>query len=118
MNPNQDHVGSSILTAESRSEAAHTPGPWHWTCDGDDQPGRVGVTLPCEPVEHCGYDSHCIALTQPGKFDQRANARLIAAAPDLLRELERCAVHIAAMRGDSDEYAVAAFAAISRATSA
>lgn len=58
-----------------------TPGPWHWTWDGAGQPGRVGKTLPCEPVEDCGYNSHCIALTQEaGRFDQQANAAFIAAA--------------------------------------
>lgn len=71
----------------------HTPGPWDWTWDGEGQPGRVAKTLPCEPVEDCGYDSVCIALTydQRGRFDQRANAQLIAAAPELLEEHQQWA---------------------------
>jgi hypothetical protein len=85
--------------------AQHTPGPWHFTWDGEGQPGRVGVVLPCEPVEHCGYDSHCIALTQPGKFDARANAErivqcvnahddLVAALASARKLLERCGPHL------------------------
>lgn len=70
----------------------HTPGPWHFTWDGEGQPGRIGVVLPCDPVEQCGYDSHCIALTQPGKFDARANAERIVqcvnAHDDLVAALE------------------------------
>jgi hypothetical protein len=65
---------------EAIAQAA-TPGPWHWNFDAKGYPGRVGKTVPCEPVEHCGYDSHCIALTYDGneRFDSRANAEHIAA---------------------------------------
>jgi hypothetical protein len=65
---------------EAIAQAA-TPGPWHWNFDAKGYPGRVGKTAPCEPVEHCGYDSHCIALTYDGneRFDSRANAEHIAA---------------------------------------
>lgn len=65
------------------SGAKHTPGPWE-VLDGT----RVGVTLP-SLTEGCGYDSHCIALTygHDQRIDARANARLIAAAPELLEAL-------------------------------
>ena len=36
--------------------------------------------------------------------------------PDLLAQLDTCATHIASTRGNSDPYAVAAFAAIAKAT--
>ncbi len=68
------------------SAAKHTPGPWE-VLDGR----RVGVTLPSK-VEGCGFYSHCIALTHSDRADinAEANARLIAAAPDLLDALRSC----------------------------
>lgn len=52
-----------------------TPGPWD-VVDGN----RVSVTLPCPPVEQCGYDSVCVALTYPDRrHNHVANAAFIAA---------------------------------------
>lgn len=63
------------------SEAKHTPGPWQ-ACDvGDysDYDGRCRVIL--------GNDLR-IAVVLGDHDESAANARLIAAAPDLLEELE------------------------------
>ncbi len=78
-------VGSSdpALATGAAHTAAHTPGPWE-VADGR----RVGVTLPCR-LEECGFDSHCVALTygHDPRINAEANARLIAAAPDMLAAL-------------------------------
>lgn len=59
----------------------HTPGPWHWTAscpDGtmttDDKGARIALWPP-----------------QGGTVEQCANARLIAAAPSMLRALQAVA---------------------------
>jgi hypothetical protein len=64
---------------------AHTPGPW--------EASSIGEGLPLTHIGHVlaaklggGFDSYCIALlagTRPHE-ETSANARLIAAAPDLL----------------------------------
>lgn len=63
------------------SAAKHTPGPWQvnhadpfQVCDAD------GETRGCAPI-----------ATMHGTYaEKRANARLIAAAPELMEALERC----------------------------
>ena len=67
------------------SANTHTPGPWE-VLDGN----RVSVTLPCADVEASGYVSACIAITHSSepRVDKVANARLIAAAPELLEALQ------------------------------
>lgn len=69
------------------SANTHTPGPWE-VLGGN----RVSVTLPCADVEASGYVSACIAITHSSepRVDKVANARLIAAAPDLLAALKVC----------------------------
>ena len=69
----------------------HTPGPWHWTAscpDGtmttDDKGARIALWPP-----------------QGGTVEQCANARLIAAAPQMLRALQRL-THPAADDDDLD----------------
>lgn len=63
--------------------AKHTPGPWRTNKDGDRVLGKEGPV--CDVIE-------CKApvLNEPQSFHaerQKANARLIAAAPDLLAAL-------------------------------
>lgn len=76
--------------------AKHTPGPWE-VLDGR----RVGVTLPSLPAEGGGFCTHCVALTHSdrGEIDAEANARLIAAAPDMLAALQMLSEAL-----PSDEY--------------
>ena len=67
--------------------SAHTPGPWE-VVDGR----RIGVILP--NAIGGGYDSHCIAVTQESAhINAEANARLIAAAPELLEALKAIKDH-------------------------
>lgn len=59
----------------------HTPGPWHVTAD---YCGALAVN------DHLQFPSEFpVALIGGPLADKRANARLIAAAPDLLAALER-----------------------------
>lgn len=62
------------------SEFKHTPGPWH---TGEGQANRIvyapnGYAICDTKVFHCYSTTH----------EDKANARLIAAAPDLLEALE------------------------------
>jgi hypothetical protein len=62
----------------------HTPGPW-LTTESTEHWGRVNVTV------QAAFTANEIATAWQGTTDvNRANARLIAAAPDLLEAL-RCA---------------------------
>lgn len=93
---------SSPLSGQARTgeaRATYTPAPWEWTWDGEGQPGRVAVVLPVEPVEDCGYSSHCIALTQPGKFDAKANARRIVACVNACAGMRTETLEVAAAGG-------------------
>lgn len=62
----------------------HTPGPWRWDKGVDDDPTRCFVTQGIQ-----GQPEYVIAEIQNGApgdclETEEANARLIAAAPDLL----------------------------------
>lgn len=58
----------------------HTPGPWYVGCE-DENTGEIEVVSEDRPY---------ICLVFPGAIDEvtPANARLIAAAPDLLKALK------------------------------
>lgn len=75
--------------------SAHTPGPWKAT-HNDDVPGFWSVSSPSGDVLYLSLQEEAVA----------ANARLIAAAPDLLDAL-RWAANMAeeavALRRDSDD---------------
>lgn len=59
---------------------AHTPGPWKWDARGDVS-GRLG-----RDVAKCDFGD-----IEDKYLENLANARLIAAAPDLLAALEQIA---------------------------
>lgn len=85
----------------------HTPGPWHLTRD---QRGRPAVYV--TPLYYGALDA-----SAPINAD--ANARLIAAAPDLLEHLERMvniATHPKATMKQVIQIAADARAAIAKAT--
>lgn len=68
--------------------AEHTPGPWEWECDGDPPDSFCSfalfapnmLTLPERVIVHIENDYLHV---------RPADARLIAAAPDMLAALER-----------------------------
>ena len=72
----------------------HTPGPWSvgpWF-DNDGQPEIV--------IEHMTPSGNLVpAVAIGGLIGQEANARLIAAAPDLLAEVIRLRAEVAALKG-------------------
>lgn len=63
------------------SSAKHTPGPWKWRSGYNGMDG-VGEEI----FTHDRNDGMWLAYGS----NQEANARLIAAAPELLAALERC----------------------------
>lgn len=89
----------------------HTPGPWYVDTQAKraDYIRAVGDELPgtCAVAQMC---------SRGGWSESNANARLIAAAPDLLEALELClhAVKLAGWEGDYS--AQKARAAIAKAT--
>ena len=62
------------------SNASHTPGPWK------SRPENKGSWT---AVVHAA-GGECIAVCSSGSADNHANARLVAAAPELLEALQFC----------------------------
>jgi hypothetical protein len=96
----------------------HTPGPWQvnsndplHVCDAD------GESRGCSPIAF-------VQVGNDGRWTARANARLIAAAPDLLAALQHALERFEAIPAHRDEMgiyrqsAAIARAAIARATNA
>ncbi len=93
------------------AEARHTPGPWSMIHEFDYEPSYIDA-----PPSSTGYDESmeiCKVSCQDEEA-QRANARLIAAAPDLLQALEKM-YEICNMAPDSAPHRVLAKAAIDKA---
>ena len=71
--------------------AGHTPGPWV-ACEGADgrgcSCGTVWSVSADAPVAHCDTRGEGAPPTVPDLPERQANARLLAAAPDLLAALE------------------------------
>ena len=101
---------SRAPSADAEPAAAHTPGPW--VCYAD---------LPStEPDWHIVTTSNRLRVLanvhiEPGNKTDEANARLIAAAPDLLAALLGCIPQLELGNGEA-EHVKAAHAAIAKAT--
>lgn len=102
---------------------AHTPGPWHWVTayalrptNPDPRRGSVHTIL---EVEHWSYGFMASDIKQT-LAEGEANARLIAAAPDLLAALRQtlaaltCCAKPAQCKGLAASAREAALAAIAR----
>ena len=87
------------------SEAKHTPGPWQWTQHFD----------PTISIYKDGF-GQIARLYDSSAGTGKANARLIAAAPDLLDALYLVRDYIATMKGNGHEYSMSIDAAIAKAT--
>lgn len=71
------------------NNSKHTPGPWRFDLDFDVQ------SVTGYPIAHAKFPSRSNSIRQPGKkLEQEANARLIAAAPELLEALKNMINHV------------------------
>jgi|15BtaG_2_1085339.scaffolds.fasta_scaffold37216_1 hypothetical protein len=66
----------------------HTPGPWGYTRNGSDEPASNGL-MP-DGLIGIGVTGENLALAETRHGNGPANAKLIAAAPDLLEALKDC----------------------------
>lgn len=84
--------------------AKHTPGPWEidwYICrEGNEELWRVPRSIGPAHVDHNHWAGKHIAVDE-------ANARLIAAAPDLLFQLQAAANYIDTLGGVSTSYRAA-----------
>ncbi len=78
-----------MAAIEDVRQVEHTPGPWHVE--------RDGTMNPTIRVENGGTIAKLIDSNPSIFFDHEANARLIAAAPDLLAALESAIEQIEGM---------------------
>jgi hypothetical protein len=85
--------------------STHTPGPWWW----DGKPGESN--LRCGDAEQCETDGSVLRYAPyegmwfsryGSDIEDAANARLIAAAPELLAALERAADALEAVSQDHE----------------
>lgn len=72
---------------KTEKKAAHTPGPWEWTDILWAAKGHVYVGRPSDFNDWNGKPKVEVVATCEGK-DAISNARLIAAAPELLEALK------------------------------
>ena len=89
-------------------ETKHTPGPWHWS--RDTMENRCDITLDSEAT---GY-----SILYCCKKPREPNARLIAAAPELLEALEYIGRFIDPTAKDAETMVKHARIAIAKATGA
>jgi len=74
--PHDGHAGWDRLEAAIEAAPAHMPGPWRVSADSD---GVIEVSAGDMPIAR--------AVAQGGRMNL-ANAKLVAAAPELLRALQ------------------------------
>ena len=72
-----------------RSSLAHTPGPWHYKKDGF----RISIGNQSTRHDYLAHN-YTVSTIDGNSLQSEANARLIAAAPDLL-EAAKEALHLA-----------------------
>lgn len=116
------HKSINADVAPAQAGSTHTPGPWYCNLQANGYPAteiiRAGKGCCDGPVKiaECFYSA---------SYDARANARLIASAPDLLAALEECVesltLYLQSVEDGKDDDAESAyqhgFAAIAHARS-
>jgi hypothetical protein len=82
--------------------SGHTPGPWELVPESDDHEGSLFVVSEYEVKNGCA-SAHWIAECdlQEDEGQNRANARLIAAAPDLLEAATEMLTELRRLRDSS-----------------
>jgi len=90
--------------------SAHTPGPWKFGKTLSSTSGEWLISL-----DFAGHVGNPVAAIVPATGNEYANARLIAAAPDLLAALSRLIGGLETMQDNLDA-ARQARAAINKAT--
>ena len=97
--------------------STHTSGPWRVSA--------ASGTLITQDFRHLGIGSgvligsafgHPKSWFYPSDVDAKANARLMAAAPELLEALQACAAHIVWTQPECEKALLQARAAIAKAT--
>jgi hypothetical protein len=113
----ENHVENESRNRErvSSTASAHTPGPWHVgvSCDG-----TPAVCVPVPPSYGSGFVvAHINRITfKTGvQGDAEANARLIAAAPDMLEALRAALPALESIHDPGNPILEAAYAAIAKA---
>jgi hypothetical protein len=67
------------------AEASHTPGPWNRAMQGD----TIEISISATPFGRKVIAEVQTGFDEPFESQQHANARLIAAAPELLHALRK-----------------------------
>lgn len=82
-----DSTEKKANTAAQKLGAAHTPGPWRLSNINDG--GHLGAEVEIDSDHHIGLATVVWRMENEGRSTRlEANARLIAAAPELLEALE------------------------------
>lgn len=93
MNTDKDHL--AVSDGQARNSAKHTPGPWRLVEDAQGPCMAMHPTL--DGVAVASFTdtftpaNGFVEIEAPGAPERSANARLIAAAPDLLAMLQQIA---------------------------
>lgn len=107
--PNADQwtdAGLARVFEAVKKEPKHTPGPWMVSSYGNIK--RDYTEIGCTDGELiAAVHGHPNSGFFPSEAERVANARLIAAAPDLLGQLQAAANYIDALGGDSKKYRAA-----------
>lgn len=72
-----------MTAPQTVADVQHTPGPWHVGSDGVVKVGAAGADHYCPPLRVASGWREDAWCGSDGNDETRANARLIAAAPDL-----------------------------------
>lgn len=86
MEPDMTNSENSQVMADDQTKGSHTPGPWQAIRDGKRELYEIGVKreiVGFRLVAQVHFGFH-----EPTESQQHANARLIAAAPELLAALK------------------------------
>lgn len=110
-----DHLTSTLAEAASSDAPTFTPGPWIW---GDDYRGLYGAGPDNDVLSYASYEGMWVAYGHR----RSQNARLIAAAPELLEALKGLHddvmdyITLNKLGGENNHWLVIARAAIAKAT--